>query len=105
LGGNHTLPERPYEGDAYVDLMRYIRKIDPDVHLSAAVPARQVDRELAFPKKTVEQMNLCLDEWNLMTYDNMNRRDNITLHHAGKTVTKDVVDYYYFDGVVDKKKM
>jgi GH18 family chitinase len=102
---DHKLPERPYERDALVDLLRHIRDQDPEAHLSVAVPAKKVDRELSFPKETIKEMDLCLDDWNLMTYDMMNRRDLKTTHHAGSGVIKDVVDYYHMDGVVDKKKM
>ena len=102
---DHKLPERPYEADAYVDLVRHIRHFDPDTILSVAVPARKEDRELAFSKDMVQKMDPCLDEWNLMTYDAMNRRDDKAAHHAGSAVIKDVVEYYQFDDVVDKKKM
>ena len=102
---DHKLPERPYEADAYVDLVQHIRHLDADTILSVAVPARKEDRELAFTKETVEKMDPCLDEWNLMTYDAMNRRDQKALHHAGSAVIKDVVEYYQFGDVVDKKKM
>jgi len=70
-----------------------------------AVPSKKVDRELSFPKATIEDMDLCLDEWSLMTYDMMNRRDDKTLHHAGSAVIKDVLDYYHSNGVTDKKKL
>lgn len=53
----------------------------------------------------VQKMDPCLDEWNLMTYDAMNRRDDKAAHHAGSAVIKDVVEYYQFGDVVDKKKM
>lgn len=45
------------------------------------------------------------DDWNLMTYDMMNRRYLKTTHHAGSAVIKDVVDYYHFNGVTDRKKL
>jgi len=102
---DHKLPERPYERDALVDLLRHVRDLDPEAHISIAVPARTADRELSFPKDTIKKMDPCLDNWNLMTYDMMNRRDLTTAHHAGSAVIKDVVDYYSMDGVVDKKKM
>jgi GH18 family chitinase len=73
--------------------------------LSVAVPAKKVDRELSFPKESIEEINTCVDDWNLMTYDLMNRRDLKTTHHAGSQVIKDVVDYYSNNGIKDKKKM
>lgn len=99
------LPERPYERDALVDLLRHIRAIDPDTHLSLAAPARKADRELSFPKETITEVDRCLDDWNLMTYDMMNRRDLKTTHHAGSAVIKDVVDYYSSNGIEDKKRL
>jgi chitinase len=73
--------------------------------LSVAAPARKNDRELSYPEDTIKEIDTCLDDWNLMTYDMMNRRDLKTAHHAGSAVIKDVVDYYHSNGVVDKKKM
>jgi GH18 family chitinase len=85
--------------------LRHFGAIYPVANLSVAVPARKSDRELSFPKETIEEMDTCLDDWNLMTYDMMNRRDVKTAHHAGSAVIKDVVDYYHSNGVTDKKKL
>lgn len=46
--------------DALVDLLRHIRDLDPEAHLSVAVPARKADRELSFPKETIQEMATCL---------------------------------------------
>ena len=54
---------------------------------------------LAFTKETIPLINPSLDFYNVMTYDLMNRRDNITKHHTGIQISIDGVDAYLQNGV------
>jgi GH18 family chitinase len=58
---------------------------------------------LAFAKATVPTINACLDFWNVMTYDMMNRRDSVTKHHTGIGLSLDAVDAYVENGVPPAK--
>lgn len=74
-----------------------------DMIISAAVPAIERDL-LAFTDKTAPEMDKCLDFWNLMTYDHVNRRSDMSGHHQGGKVIGQTIDLYASRGV-DKKKM
>lgn len=58
---------------------------------------------LAFTKETVPKINACLDFFNIMTYDLMNRRDNITKHHTGLQLSLSAVNAYVENGVPPEK--
>lgn len=58
---------------------------------------------LAFTKETVPKINACLDFFNIMTYDLMNRRDNITKHHTGLQLSLSAVNAYVDNGVPPEK--
>lgn len=100
---DHLPPEREYEFDAYVDLVRHIRAKGPEFELSVAVPGRALDQNY-FPKSMITAMNPCVHHFNLMSYDAMNRRDSKTAHHSGSGVMRKVIDFYDQAGM-DKKKM
>lgn len=113
--------DKQYEADAYLDLMRLLRqKADNDVpddakypkaagidmkkmSMSAAVPAIETD-VLAFTDKTAPEMDKCLDFWNLMTYDHVNRRSHVSGHHSGGEIIRQTIEIYAGRGV-DKQKM
>jgi hypothetical protein len=86
---DHLIPERKYEFDAYLDLVRHIRAKGPQFELSVAVPGRELDP--------------CVDHFNLMSYDAMNRRDSKTAHHSGSAVIGKVIDFYDKAGMTKKK--
>ncbi|KAI2622301.1 glycoside hydrolase family 18 protein [Hypoxylon sp. NC1633] len=75
--------QRAWQVDAYPKLLAEIRKaLGQEKLMSAAVPGLRRDM-LAFKPETVPLIMESLDFLNLMTYDLMNRRDNITKHHTG----------------------
>lgn len=58
---------------------------------------------LAFTEDTVPKINASLDFFNIMTYDLMNRRDNITKHHTGIELSLDAINAYLENGVPPDK--
>lgn len=70
--------------------------------MSAAVPGLRRDM-LAFTKETIPEITASLNFFNIMTYDMMNRRDNITKHHTGVELSLDGVEAYLENGVLSEK--
>jgi GH18 family chitinase len=54
---------------------------------------------LAFTKDTVPKISASLDFFNIMTYDLMNRRDDVTKHHTGIALSLDGVKAYLDNGL------
>jgi GH18 family chitinase len=95
--------EKAWEIEAYPKLLSEIRTaLGPDKLITAAVPGLRRDM-LAFTKDTVPTIDACLDFWNIMTYDMMNRRDNVTKHHTGVELSLDAIDAYLENGVPPAK--
>lgn len=61
--------------------------------LSAAVPGLERDL-IAFNRATVPRILESLDFLNVMTYDLLNRRDNVTKHHTGVQLSLASLDAY-----------
>lgn len=70
--------------------------------ISAAVPGLPRDM-LAFTKTTIPAISASLDFFNVMTYDLMNRRDNITKHHTGIELSLTAINAYEERGVPAEK--
>jgi len=95
--------EKEWEIEAYPKILSEIRSaLGPDKLISAAVPGLRRDM-LAFTKDTVPKISASLDFFNIMTYDLMNRRDNITKHHTGVELSLDAIDAYLENGVPPQK--
>ncbi|KAI1272342.1 glycoside hydrolase family 18 protein [Xylaria sp. FL0933] len=89
---------KAWEITAYPQLLAEIRKaLGSDKLMSAAVPGIPRDM-LAFTADTVPQIMESLDFLNLMTYDLMNRRDNITKHHTGVQLSLESLNAYMANG-------
>jgi len=58
---------------------------------------------LAFTKTTIPSISASLDFFNIMTYDLMNRRDNITKHHTGILESLTAINAYAERGVPVEK--
>ena len=92
-----------WEIEAYPKLLAEIRALlGPDKLMSAAVPGLRRDM-IAFTKDTIPLIMESLDFLNIMTYDLMNRRDNVTKHHTGIMASLDAIDAYLDMGVPPKK--
>ncbi|KAI0599113.1 glycoside hydrolase superfamily [Biscogniauxia sp. FL1348] len=90
--------EKAWEITAYPLLLAEIRAaLGPGKLMSAAVPGLVRDM-LAFTAETVPQIMASLDFLNVMTYDLMNRRDNVTKHHTGVRLSLEAVDAYLGNG-------
>ncbi|KAL4879237.1 glycoside hydrolase superfamily [Aspergillus karnatakaensis] len=91
--------EKAWEIEAYPKLLAEIRAaIGPDRLISAAVPGLRRDM-LAFTGDTLPGISESLDFLNIMTYDLMNRRDNVTKHHTGVQLSLEAVSAYLSNGV------
>ncbi|KAI1089227.1 glycoside hydrolase family 18 protein [Rostrohypoxylon terebratum] len=89
---------REWEIAAYPKLLAQIRKaLGPNKLISAAVPGLPRDM-LAFKPETVPSIMESLDFLNVMTYDLMNRRDNVTKHHTGVQNSLEAVHAYMANG-------
>lgn len=58
---------------------------------------------LAFTPSTIPRIVESVDFLNIMTYDLMNRRDNVTNHHTGLQLSLDALKKYLSGGVPPKK--
>ncbi|KAG0648548.1 Chitinase-1 [Hyphodiscus hymeniophilus] len=95
--------EKAWEIEAYPLLLSSIRSaLGPSKLMSAAVPGLRRDM-LAFTNTTIPLIDSSLDFFNVMTYDLMNRRDNVTKHHTGLTLSSDATDAYLSNGIPAEK--
>ncbi len=89
---------KTWEISAYPLLLAEIRAaLGPEKVLSAAVPGLERDM-LAFTRETVPRIMRHLDFLNVMTYDLMNRRDNVTKHHTSIRQSIEALDAYVTNG-------
>ncbi|KAL5051987.1 hypothetical protein BDW71DRAFT_3235 [Aspergillus fruticulosus] len=94
--------EKTWEIAAYPQLLAEIRAAIPDKLITAAVPGLPRDM-LAFTKETIPSINASIDFLNVMTYDLMNRRDNVTKHHTGLRLSLESIDAYLEAGMPPEK--
>ncbi|KAF8865965.1 glycoside hydrolase [Acephala macrosclerotiorum] len=108
-GGNgedyKTVPnsQKAWEIEAYPTLLSEIRHaLGPDKLISAAVPGLPRDM-LAFTPTTISLISSSVDFLNIMTYDLMNRRDNVTKHHTGLALSLESINAYLEAGLEPEK--
>ncbi|ORY70372.1 glycoside hydrolase superfamily [Pseudomassariella vexata] len=95
--------ERKWTIAAYPRLLAAVRtSIGPDKVISAAVPGIPRDM-LAFTAETEPVIMQSVDFLNVMTYDLMNRRDNVTKHHTGLLNSLEAIDLYISNGAPPSK--
>ncbi|KAL4907589.1 hypothetical protein BDW74DRAFT_126175 [Aspergillus multicolor] len=94
--------EKAGEITAYSKLLAEIRAFIPGKLLSAAVPGLRRDM-LAFTKETIPLIEPSVDFFNVMAYDLMNRRDNVTKHHTGLQLSLDSINAYLETGMPPEK--
>ncbi|KAF2823745.1 42 kDa endochitinase-like protein [Ophiobolus disseminans] len=94
---------KTWEITAYPLLLAEIRdSIGPSKIISAAVPGLPRDM-LAFTNATIPRILDSVDFFNIMTYDLMNRRDTVTKHHTGITISLEGINAYLERGVPPEK--
>ncbi|KAI4862702.1 glycoside hydrolase family 18 protein [Hypoxylon rubiginosum] len=94
---------RAWQIAAYPKFLAEIRSaLGPDKVMSAAVPGLPHDM-IAFTPETVPQIMDSLDFLNVMAYDLMNRRDNVTKHHTGIEASLTAVRAYMENGAAADK--
>ncbi|KAL3707153.1 hypothetical protein TMatcc_005130 [Talaromyces marneffei ATCC 18224] len=95
--------EKAWEINAYPKLLAEIRNaLGPEKLISAAVPGLKRDM-IAFTEANLHRLNESLDFLNIMTYDLMNRRDNITRHHTGVQLSLEGLNSYLSNGIAPWK--
>ncbi|KAH8821558.1 glycoside hydrolase superfamily [Xylogone sp. PMI_703] len=93
---------KAWEIAAYPLLLSEIRAaLPPGKIISAAVPGLRRDM-LAFGEENMQAIVQIVDFLNIMTYDLMNRRDNVTKHHTGVQLSIDGVQAYLEAGLPSK---
>ncbi|RDW70882.1 uncharacterized protein DSM5745_08393 [Aspergillus mulundensis] len=94
--------EKAWEIAAYPEFLAEIRAAIPGKLISAAVPGLRRDM-LAFTKETIPSIEPSVDFLNVMAYDLMNRRDNVTKHHTGLQLSLDSINAYLEAGMPAEK--
>ncbi|OJD11381.1 hypothetical protein AJ78_07842 [Emergomyces pasteurianus Ep9510] len=95
--------EKKWEIDAYPLMLAELRSaLGPDQLISAAVPGLPRDM-LAFTPEKLPSILESIDFFNIMTYDLMNLRDNVTKHHTGLSLSLQSIDAYLKAGLPPAK--
>lgn len=95
--------QREWEVEAFVLLLREVRVVLGDEKLlSIAVPALERDL-MAFTDSTIPTMVDQVDFISVMTYDMMNRRDDIVKHHSGVADSWEAMKRYIDRGTPSHK--
>lgn len=76
--------------------------IGKDKLLSIAVPGKRIDM-IAFTKEQGPKIFASVDMVNVMSYDLMNRRNNVTVHHSSVVDSLDTVHAYQEIGLANEK--
>ncbi|KAH8725449.1 glycoside hydrolase superfamily [Phaeosphaeriaceae sp. PMI808] len=94
--------EKAYQIKAYPKVLAAIRASIGKKLLSVAVPGKKGDM-IGFTKETGPEIWKSVDYINVMTYDLMNRRDNITRHHTSVAGSVETVENYLAIGAPPQK--
>ncbi|OAQ68028.1 chitinase [Pochonia chlamydosporia 170] len=90
------------EIETYPLLLQEIKAAIGDKELSIAVPGKEGDM-IAFTAEQVPKIDKAVDFVNVMTYDIMNRRDNVTNHHTSVVDSAHTIDVYIQRGMTPSK--
>ncbi|PHH85293.1 hypothetical protein CDD83_631 [Cordyceps sp. RAO-2017] len=95
--------KRVWEIEAFVLLLQDLRAaLGPLKILSVAVPGLKRD-QMAFSSSTLPRIVEQVDFLNVMSYDLMNRRDTVVVHHSGVSASRDALDCYVEQGAPPRK--
>ncbi|CAG7954639.1 unnamed protein product [Penicillium salamii] len=90
------------EIETYPKFLEALRKAIGKKTLSIAVPGRKQDF-IAFTKEQGPKIFKSVDYVNVMSYDLINRRDNVTGHHSGVQGSLDTINEYLAIGAPAEK--
>ncbi|KAJ5377521.1 uncharacterized protein N7496_004930 [Penicillium cataractarum] len=90
------------EIETYPKFLAAVREAIGNKTLSIAVPGRRQDM-IAFTKEQSPEIFKSVDMVNVMTYDLMNRRDNVTSHHTSVEGSLDTIQAYLDLGLEPEK--
>ncbi|KAJ5910019.1 CAZyme family GH18 [Penicillium tannophilum] len=90
------------EIETYPEFLAEVRKAIGNKTLSIAVPGRKQDM-IAFTKETGPKIWESVDMVNVMSYDLMNRRDNVTSHQTSVQGSLDCINEYLDMGLDPQK--
>lgn len=94
---------KEWEIGAFPLLLAELRQaLGPKMTISAAVPGLPRDM-MAFSSLTVPRIMRHVDFLNVMTYDLMNRRDNVTRHHTAILNSLEALDAYISAGAAPQR--
>lgn len=94
--------EKEWEIEAYPLLLGELRSaLGSSRLITAAVPG--IERDMIAFSGNIAQIEPYLDFFNVMTYDLMNRRDQVTKHHSSIAGSRDTINKYVADGVPPEK--
>lgn len=94
--------EKEWEIAAYPLLLGELRSaLGPSKLITAAVPG--IKRDMIAFRSNVVHIEPHLDFFNVMTYDLMNRRDDVTRHHSSTAGSRRTIETYIADGVPPDK--
>ncbi|KAI3394599.1 hypothetical protein diail_2522 [Diaporthe ilicicola] len=94
--------EKEWEIKAYPLLLGELRSaLGPFKLITAAVPG--IERDMIAFGRNVVHIEAHLDFLNVMTYDLMNRRDDITKHHSSISGSRNTIMRYIADGLPPEK--
>ncbi|CEJ57128.1 hypothetical protein PMG11_05833 [Penicillium brasilianum] len=90
------------EIETYPLFLAAVREAIGNKTLSIAVPGKRGDM-IAFTKEQGPEIFKSVDMVNVMTYDLMNRRDNVTAHHTSVAGSLDTIEAYLDLGLEPEK--
>ncbi|KAL6710627.1 hypothetical protein ACN47E_008675 [Coniothyrium glycines] len=94
--------QKAYQVEAYPKVLAALRTAIGDKLLSIAVPGKSGDM-IGFTKETGPKIWPSVDYINIMSYDLMNRRDNVTNHHTSVAGSEDTIKNYLAIGAPPEK--
>ncbi|KAF2028232.1 glycoside hydrolase, partial [Setomelanomma holmii] len=94
--------QKAYQVDAFPRVLAAIRKAIGNKLLSIAVPGKKGDM-IAYNQENGPKLWPSVDYINVMSYDLMNRRDNVTKHHTSVADSAQTIEEYLAIGAPPEK--
>ncbi|KAH7091443.1 glycoside hydrolase superfamily [Paraphoma chrysanthemicola] len=94
--------QKTYQIEAFPKFLAATRKAIGDKLLSIAVPGKKGDM-IGYTEETGPKIWPSVDYINVMSYDLMNRRDNVTKHHSSVAGSAETIENYLAIGAPPEK--